>query len=383
MPGPHPSTSRLSDTAALRTVAGKLAAEADARRRLSPQVAGELLAAGFARHFVPAAHGGAQGTFTDLVGALHDTARACASAAWCGLIYATSGRMAAYLPGEGRAALWADGPDRPIAAALVPGGTATPVAGGWRLTGQWQPLSAIDHADWALVCVPDPAGPPAGPWFMALPRADFTIDDTWFPAGLRGTGSNTLVADGVFVPAGRACRRADLAAPGPAAPAAPCYRVPLQAVAGLPFAAVAVGVARGALDDWSAGAAAGPLRDQESAQLLLARSTADTDAARLLLDRAARAADDVPEAHARAARCALDACHAAQLARTVVSRLFEAAGSAVQQEGSALQRAWRDIHAAASHATLRFDRHGTAFARGAWAPRPATGRDLPDDGGRT
>ncbi len=45
------------------------------------------------------------------------------------------------------------------------------------------------------------AGREAGPWFLALPRHDYRVADTWTPVGMRGTGSNTLVVDDVFVPA--------------------------------------------------------------------------------------------------------------------------------------------------------------------------------------
>ncbi|MFB6439894.1 acyl-CoA dehydrogenase family protein [Streptomyces sp. NPDC056411] len=384
MAEPHPGTScLLSDIETLCTVAHKRAEESDHNRALCPDVAEQLLESGFARYFVPAAHGGSQGSFRELAHALCVTSQACASAAWCGLIYATSGRMTAFLPEAGRTAVWRAGADRPIAAALAPAGVATPVDGGWRVSGEWGFLSGVDHSDWALVCVPGPVDTPGDPWFMALPRRDFAIRDTWFPVGMRGTGSNTLVAHDAFVPAGHAYRHEELVTASGAGPDAACFRVPLQAVAGLPFAALVVGIARGALDHWSSWAASRPVRNSESARLLMARSAAETDAAWLLVERAAQVADDVVQARRHAARNARDAAYAADLAKGVVNRLFEAAGSAAQHQRSPLQRAWRDIHAAASHATLRFDRHGTEFARSAWADDTALRQDIRDDGGRT
>src|SRR6185369_12184012 len=35
---------------------------------------------------------------------------------------------------------------------------------------------------------------------VIIPMEDLTIEDTWFVAGMKGTGSNTMVADRVFVP---------------------------------------------------------------------------------------------------------------------------------------------------------------------------------------
>ena len=35
---------------------------------------------------------------------------------------------------------------------------------------------------------------------VVMPMSELTIEDTWFVAGMKGTGSNTIVADRVFVP---------------------------------------------------------------------------------------------------------------------------------------------------------------------------------------
>ncbi|GAA1319325.1 hypothetical protein [Pseudonocardia xinjiangensis] len=39
--------------------------------------------------------------------------------------------------------------------------------------------------------------------FVQIPMADLTVERTWDMAGMRGTGSHTVVADGVLVPAER------------------------------------------------------------------------------------------------------------------------------------------------------------------------------------
>jgi hypothetical protein len=38
---------------------------------------------------------------------------------------------------------------------------------------------------------------------ILVPMSDVTIEDTWFVTGMKGTGSNTVVADEIFVPAPR------------------------------------------------------------------------------------------------------------------------------------------------------------------------------------
>jgi hypothetical protein len=45
-----------------------------------------------------------------------------------------------------------------------------------------------------------------------VPAADYSVSDTWFTAGMRGTGSDTLTVEDVFVPQHRVVSRARLAA---------------------------------------------------------------------------------------------------------------------------------------------------------------------------
>lgn len=228
-------------------LAGKRAADAEQQRRLSPDVVDAVLRAGFAAHFVPVAHGGRAATFGELVEPVAVLGEACASTAWYASLTASLGRMAAYLPDEGQAELWSDGPDALIVGALMPLGRAEKTPGGWHVSGTWPFVSVVDHSDWALIC----AKVGEEPWFFAVPRQEYGIVDSWYPMGMRGTGSNTLVLDGVFVPDARACTRAAIAAGlGPDAEAI-CHTVPMRAVNGLAFALPMLGAARGAAAVWT------------------------------------------------------------------------------------------------------------------------------------
>ena len=52
--------------------------------------------------------------------------------------------------------------------------------------------------------VREPIGPMAS-IAVLVPRASLRVERTWDVAGLRGTGSHTLAADDVFIPASRRC----------------------------------------------------------------------------------------------------------------------------------------------------------------------------------
>ncbi|NYI04195.1 hydrolase [Allostreptomyces psammosilenae] len=346
-----------------RTAAGG-AARAESDRRLSREVVEETIAAGFARHFVPAAHGGAESTFADLLQAVAVVGEGCASAAWYASLTAGISRMAAYLPAEGRQELWERGPDTLVVGALMPLGKAREADGGWRLAGTWPFVSAVDFAEWALVLgTAATAGGRQEQRFFALPRADFTVVDSWFTAGMRGTGSNTLVAEDVFVPASRTFTRGDVLEGNAPPGSAPCHRVPLRAVNGLTFAAPVLGAARGALASWRevvAEKACAP--GAASLAEPLARSSGEIDAAALLLERAAVVADRGRVTELEQARGTRDAALAADLLVDAVGRLVRSAGTRGQSASHPLQRFWRDVNAAATHAMLQFGPAADGYA---------------------
>jgi two-component flavin-dependent monooxygenase len=361
---------KLDAEAAERTsaLAARHTKEADAGRRLSLPVQRALIEAGFARHFVPAEHGGAGGSFSLLLDALVEVGKGCASAAWCGLIVASSGRIAAFLPERGRCEVWDSGADTAIATALAPAGDARRVDGGWRVSGEWGFVSHVDAAEWVFVCVRAPHEQGPQPLFCALHRGSYTIRDTWFTTGMRGTGSNTVAADGVFVPDHLTFPQSDLLTGTCRHPAGPTYTVPLLAAMPPLFAAPTLGAAFTALDAWvalMAGKSADGLPG-ESARLTLVRCTARLDAARLLLEEACRTTDAGVLTPDDVLRNARNAAMAADLTLTAVDELFRSAGTAAQAESSPLQRIWRDTHAATQHNVLRFQWSSGQLAEHVW-----------------
>ena len=77
-------------------------------------------------------------------------------------------------------------------------GTATPVAGGFRLTGSWNFASGIKHGSHihTLGVVPDTGEAR----IFVLPVGQATLIDNWDVLGLRATGSIDYRIDDVFVP---------------------------------------------------------------------------------------------------------------------------------------------------------------------------------------
>jgi alkylation response protein AidB-like acyl-CoA dehydrogenase len=104
-----------------------------------------------------------------------------------------------------------------------------------RVSGRWPNVSGCEDAVWAdLGLMMD------GAYSVAVvPVADLAVDRTWQMAGMRGTGSHTLVAEDILVPAER------VAAAGP--PASGDMLLYAMTVLG-----PVVGAARGAIDTISA-----------------------------------------------------------------------------------------------------------------------------------
>ncbi|MFF5103888.1 hydrolase [Streptomyces sp. NPDC000134] len=355
-------------------VAARHAVTAERQWRPARESIEAVVAAGFVRHFVPLDRGGNAGSFTALSRAVAELGEACPATAWCASVTAHLARMAAYLPVEGFREIWRDGPDAVVVGSLIPGGHAEPVPGGWRLTGRWSYVSAVDHSDWALLCgtVPAEEGPRAR--MFAVARADFTVVDSWSDIGMRATGSHSLFAEGVFVPERRAMDRDVLLNGRSAGSPARCHAVPLRAVNALSFATPALGAARGMLALWRDGVAAklrkpspGPGNSRAAYETALARAAGEIDSAELLLDRAARIADGTgPVTALLEARNLRDCALATDLLVTAADRLFRSAGTGAHSVDAPLQRYWRDIHSMASHVVLQFAAAAGAYAREVW-----------------
>ncbi|MFI6662651.1 acyl-CoA dehydrogenase family protein [Streptomyces sp. NPDC050523] len=340
------------------------------RRRIGEEAAAAIADAGFARHFVPRRFGGRAGTFSSLLTASASVAETCLSTAWCATLFAAHGRLASYLPEEGREVLWGGSPDTLIAASIMPAqGEAVRERGGWRISGRWDMASGVDHADWLLLAsrTEGPDGPEHR--IFAVPRQGRTVLDTWRSLGMRGTGSNAVEVAGAFVPAHLSFTLAELNRPQ-AADAARCHQVPYLMVGALMFATPIVGAAQGALDTWRTAVAARAAGRSAETERVLTESSTQITAARLLLERVARRADEEDATPLLTAENRRDAAMAVTWCAAAAHRLFGAAGSRAHREDSPLQRHWRDITAATSHGALGLEAAAKGYAEAVFS-RPA------------
>ena len=344
------------------------AAEIEAGRRMPPDLVEALRSIGIFRLFVPESHGGLE---LDMPAALEIFAalsRIDGSVGWISMIGGAHGIFAPLLPRDTYERVYQNGPDVIIAGSAQPVGRAEAVVGGWRVNGRWPFASGCQHAEWMFgFCVmteggkplPGPAGEGGPPLVRAcfLPAREWQIEDTWYVAGLKGTGSHHITLRDTVVPAANFF---DLANGVPCLPG-PLYQAVLP-VLPLTLGAVSVGMAEGALDDVVELAKTGrqqlhaavPMRDSETFQVELGRIAAELRAARSFLEVQAKS----HWRHALAGTLKDEALHTQGTQTAIwitnscvraVDACFALGGSSALYETSPLQRRLRDLHVVAQH----------------------------------
>jgi 3-hydroxy-9,10-secoandrosta-1,3,5(10)-triene-9,17-dione monooxygenase len=357
----------LGRAADLRPLLQRRAADTDAGRRLPDDVVAALRDTGLCRLMVPRRLGGYETSIRTYMEVMIELGRGCGSTAWVASLINVCAWLTALFPERAQRDVWGAGPDEWVAGSLNPIGETTEVAGGWRVSGRWPWASGCLHAQWAAcgINMKDGSGRIVNVGLSLMPMRDLLIEDTWHMAGMRGTGSNTIVAKDVFVP-----ERCFLPYP-PAFEGTyrtehtdeALYRAAFVPVTVLILAGSQLGVAQAALDyvrgkadtrgithtNFTTQAASAGF------QILVADAAMMIDTARL---HAMRAADDLDE-HAQSgrypdstlrARMRADTALVAKYCREAVDRLVSAHGTSSLADASPMQRLWRDVHVASHHA---------------------------------
>jgi 3-hydroxy-9,10-secoandrosta-1,3,5(10)-triene-9,17-dione monooxygenase len=370
-----PTRQQLIDRArAMAPMIASRAAAAEEARRLPANSVRDMLDAGLARILIPPRFGGYGLDFETWLDVILELSKPDASHGWCASLIIHHAHLIAQFPEETQQALWAVGPDVAIAASFAPRAQATRVGGGFRISGHGSTFaSCVDHCTWVMVGALHHDGA-APEWLLfMIPRAEVQIRDAWFTAGMRGTGSNTIVTDNVFVPETRMLKLADLRpgnGPGAAINTDPIYRIPFFFYAPLTFAAPMLGAAQGAYESFreltrTRRAVDGTLvAEKTSVQVGMARAAADLDAAEMLLRRAAQLPNARGEELQRLlARTIRDFARVSELSVAAIDMFIALSGTAGFASSHPIQRAWRDIHFAATHISLNTEANYSHFGR--------------------
>ncbi|MEO3799305.1 acyl-CoA dehydrogenase family protein [Nonomuraea sp. B1E8] len=334
------------------------AEKADRNGRVAPESLQAVSASGGFALGTPRAYGGAGAGAETMARRLASLGRACPSTAWITGTCATGKDLvAAYLPGPVQQEYFAD-PDALACGSGLPLGRGEPVAGGIRVTGSWPNVSGCEDATWAgLALMVD-----GRLCFAAIPVADLTVERTWHMAGMRGTGSHSLTADGVLVPAERV---AEMSMPP----------IGKRLKYGLTVLGPVVGAARGALDVINELFASdrkpymttySRMGESPGARHWLAESTHLVDRAERTMLAISRALDSADLSDADYAGLDMDLAGAGGDCRAAVELMLDLYGASGFDTANPLQRYWRDVAVGSRHPHLRnylaVERLGSALA---------------------
>jgi indole-3-acetate monooxygenase len=363
-------TSPSSFLDAVRVLAPQIQAsveESEQTRRLPLPLVEAMAQAGLYRLWIPRALGGEEADPMTFVRVVEAVAQVDGATGWCLMIGGGYGIFGGYLPAAAARDIYGSDPHVITGGAFRPLGQAVVVEGGYRVTGRWPLGSGCQHCAWMVggcrIFDGDQPrlqadGTPVTR-LLFFPAAACEILDTWYTAGLRGTGSHDYAVAEQFVPAAQA-----LSFREPPVQPGPLYALPTLALLTTAVAAVPLGIARHAIDTLVE--LAGSKSVSRSPQVLSQHAMVQADIGRaeaLLRSGRAFLYETLSEAWqvvtagelltvTQRAMLWLAATQATTAAMQAVDLMFRAGGSASIYTSSPLERCVRDIRTAGQHVSV-------------------------------
>ncbi len=187
---------------ALRPLLEANASETEVNRRVVEENISAIREAGLFKIMVPRRFGGLETDIRTKMEVSAALARGCGSTAWATTLMNVCSYFAGLSSAECQNDIWGENPEARIAGVFAPLATTKRVDGGLIVNGKWPWSSGCLHSNWAMMGVPvvNEAGEAIDQGMAFMPMSECTIEDTWYVAGMKGSGSNTIVATDIFVP---------------------------------------------------------------------------------------------------------------------------------------------------------------------------------------
>jgi alkylation response protein AidB-like acyl-CoA dehydrogenase len=357
-------TTTLEKVRVLLPEIGERAAEFEELRDVPLDVVEKLRSAGVFSRYVPRSLGGQELWPGEGIRVIEEIARADGSVAWISLVGSEGPVFYSYLPAETYDEIYAEGPDVIHAGSISASrGRAVRDGKGYRFSGRWSFASGCTHAD--RICVvaklePVEEGVPPRQLFAVVAPGELRIVDNWFVNGLKATASCDLEVEDLYVPQEWTGSFQDQ----PSVVRYPLDGYGFLARFGIEHAAMAVGVAQGALEDLIAisahkmplGGMQPRLGTDPILQDTVGRLSTEVEMARAFLyhvaenDRASLAGGppDAAASFVRRARLA----RVGSVAAAVVDGCYVASGTTGLFESNPLGRRLRDVRSATQHFLL-------------------------------
>jgi len=349
-------------------------AKTDELRRLPDETIADLQAAGLFKVIQPARYGGYEMSPQTLFDVQMTLAEGCGSTAWVFGVVSVHSWQLALFDDKAQQEVWGDNQDVLISSSYAPTGKVERVDGGFNFSGRWSFSSGCDHCDWAFLggFVPVEQGPPDMRTFL-VPKSDYTIDDNWHVAGLKGTGSKDIVVDNVFVPEHRTHKLIDgykQKSPGNEVNTAALYRLPFGQIFVRSVSTTAIGLAQRSLEVFRE-RAAGRIAASDMTKVALeprtqrvcAEAATTIKEIKAVLRSNFQEMTTLVEAGEKITipdriQYRYESSMVVVKLMSVIDELFSASGGRAIFEGNELLRCFLDIHAARAHYANNPDKPG-------------------------
>ena len=390
VPDPHLTPDEMVDRAvAIRSRLRDDQAQTEAGNRYSKDMHDTFTEAGFYRILQPRMFGGYEFDPRIFYRTIIEIARGCPSTGWMLCLGAGHAlQLGSAFSREAQAEIF--GPDghfvAPLSVGNFPGARpARPVEGGYRVSGKWRYASGVPYSTHFTGLADIEGSDPAENLLVVVPRADYEVLDDWGDLiGLKGSGSNSVVIDDVFVPAHHTATGPQLWGEWPVStellPGAEIHNNAMYTGGFMAFAiselvSVQVGAARGMLDEYDELLRSTVTNSMRGDSTTLRCADPDfqrsyglalgwVDAAHAIMMRSG-------DLYIQNARTAMESGRpvstedhwrvygmvqtAARLSWEAGELLFRTAGSGSSLDGRRMQRYWRDLCAFRSNTTHQFD----------------------------
>ena len=343
---------------------------ADELRRVPEASLARVQEAGLLRTIQPRRVGGHELSMRAHLDVISALAEGCGATAWVAGVGHAHSWMLGHFPNEALREVYGDDPDTLVSAVIGPRGKAVRQADGSHvLSGFWPFASGCHHAKWLIfgAQVFDEAGEMIDEADFLIPADQASIRDDWNVAGMQGTGSNSVTVDNVSIPPHRHLSIPALIAletPGLDGYDGWLYRAEAVPVLSLCITGAAIGAARAALPEYQAAVAGKQLMytdhvhdDYVASHITIAEGASLIDIGEMILYRAADDIDRFAQAGERMpmvmrGRIRMDCAEGVRYLMEGVDKLFHTGGAAGLSLRSAMQRAWRNLHATHMHGLL-------------------------------
>lgn len=363
----EPDLEIIARATALKELIMAGAAEGSELGHVTDEVMQAIRDAGLLKLTTPRRYGGYQVNQRTFTGVLTELARADGSTGWSVMLLNIGNFYVSTLSEQAQDDMWADNPDSNACTVLAPQGKALRTEGGYRVSGRWGYASGSFAATHGLhgVLVEQPDGSFRHALALICP-GQWSVDRSWYPIGMRGTGSDTVVVEDQFVPEHRIQYFDDMVEGNyqtPFSDTEPRSRAAFLPAGTIIFAAVLLGLGKAAFEQsvermktkGVVGTAYTEAKESPSHQTAVAKASGLLDCAELLVHRssfdidhhALHGTDQLDEL--TRARIRHDTGMVVELVTEAVDLLLKAAGSGSYLENTPMSRIFCDLGMGGSH----------------------------------